>query len=194
MNIFELKKIFPTKRSPSSALQVTMVAATLLLGGCTTDGTNFSNFDLSKTDWFNQSKGGPKKTVTLARDPEVLADDNNIEAAIHNAVELARQKRFVEARYILTEIRERQDPNKDGYQAVSCAMALLALREGNIRTFKRIARQLDAALGGPINVAPSYVEVISLYRVLTDQALPVNAPDGIKRLKDQHFPLEKAKL
>ena len=186
-----------TNKTEASAFRATKTALALtcfLITGCTTNGTNFSNFSLGKVDWFNQSTDAQKGTMTLARDPELLVNDNDLQAAIHNAVELAEQKRFVEARHILAEVRELQNPEKDGYRAVTCAIALLALREGNIRVFKRTGRQLDEALGQPINVAPSYVEVISLYRVLTDQTLPVNVPKGIKRLKEQHFPLEKAKL
>jgi hypothetical protein len=171
-----------------------LVLTCFLITGCTTDGTNLSNFNIGKNDWFNQSNETSKGTLALARDPEALTDDNDIQAAVHNAVELAGQKRFVEARHILAEVREFQDPDKEGYLAITCAMALLALREGNIQTFKRTARQLDTALDQPLNVASSYLEVISLYRVLADKTLPVNVPKGIKRLKEQHFPLEKAKL
>ncbi|MBT3914030.1 MAG: hypothetical protein HOF22_12685 [Verrucomicrobia bacterium] len=175
-------------------IKIALVFMCFLITGCTTDSTNFSNFNLGNGNWFNQAKSTPKTPTPLARDPALLIDDNDIQTAIHNAVELTKQKRFVEARQILAEVRELQDPDKDGYRAVTCAMALLALREGNIRVFKRTARQLDRALGQPVNVASSYVEVISLYRVLSDQTLPVNIPKAMKRLKEQYFPLEKAKL
>jgi hypothetical protein len=177
--------------------KVALVFMCFLITGCTTDGTNFANFanfNIGKGNWFDQAKSAPKTPTPLARDPDLLIDDNDIQTAIHNAVELTKQKRFVEARKILAEVRELQDPGKDGYRAVTCAMALLALREGNIRVFKRTARQLDRALGQPVRVAPSYVEVISLYRVLSDQTPPVNIPKAMKRLKEQYFPLEKAKL
>ena len=173
--------------SPKAAL----VLALFLITGCATDN---NTLQLGKDDWFNKAGGSSPFVITLARDPGVLAEDGGIQTALHNVVQLANQKRFVEARHILAGVRELQDSEKDGYQAVTCAMALLALREGDIRTFKRIAHQLDAALGEPVKVAPSYVEVISLYRLLTKNTLPVNAPEGMKRLKEQHFPTEKAKL
>ena len=171
--------------------KATLVAVLLLITGCATDN---NKLQVGTVDWFNKPGGSSPAIVTLARDPGVLKEDGGIQTALQNVVELANQKRFVEARHILAEVRELQDPEKDGYQAVTCAMALLALREGSIRTFKRIAHQLDAALGEPVKVAPSYVEVISLYRLLSQNSLPVNAPEGMKRLKEQHFPTEKAKL
>jgi hypothetical protein len=188
-------KISSHKRSqlPKSLSLVHASVFTLfLLGGCATDVSNLASF--GKVDWFKEPKDSAKATLTLAGDPNALADDGNIQTAIHNAVALTNQKRFAEARHILAEVREIQDPEEDGYRAVTCAMALLALREGRIETFKRTARQLDLALGEPINVPSSYVQVISLYRVLSNKTLPVNVPDGVKRLKDRHFPMENAKL
>ena len=171
--------------------KATLVAVLLLITGCATDN---NKLQVGTVDWFNKPGGSSPAIVTLARDPGVLKEDGGIQTALQNVVELANQKRFVEARHILAEVRELQDPEKDGYQAVTCSMALLALREGNIRTFKRIAYQLDAAIGEPVKVSPSYVEVISLYRLLSQNTLPVNAPEGMKRLKEQHFPTEKANL
>jgi hypothetical protein len=66
-------------------------------------------------------------------------------------------------------------------------MALLALREGNIATFRRIARQLDESLGTPVRVDISYVDVISLYRAMENRDLPVNAHHQFQTLKEKHF-------
>ena len=181
-----------SKDSPLVLLpKTTLIAVLFLIAGCATDN---NTLQVGTVDWFNKPGESKPAIVTLARDPSVLKEDGGIQTALQNVVELANQKRFVEARHILAGVRQLQDPEKDGYQALSCAMALLALREGNIRIFKRIAHQLDATLGEPVKVAPSYVEVISLYRLLSQNSLPVNAPEGMKRLKEQHFPTEKAKL
>jgi len=122
----------------------------------------------------------------------VLANGTEVEVAIHNAIELSRQKRFVEARHILADVRALQNPKSDGYRAVSCAMALLALREGNIKSFQRLARQLDSSLGTPVRVSPSYLGVISLYRAINNQNLPVNAPDKFRQFKEGFFPTMSA--
>ena len=181
---------FPPLRS--GALPTALVITTLLLGGCVTDDNIFSNFKTGDLRWFNSAEPSSSESVEIARDPNVLANGTEIEVAVHNAIELSRQKRFVEARHLLADVRELQDPKSDGYRAVSCAMALLALREGNIRTFQRLARQLDTSLGTPVRVAPSYVEVISLHRAINNQNLPVNAPAKFHQLKEGFFPTLKA--
>ena len=192
MNTPSLSKSLTAIGHARAPLRIFAVTGMLLLGACTTDGATFTNLGMSNVDWFTASETISEGSISLSRDVDVLADGNDLEVSIHNAVELARQKRFVEARYLLAGVRDRQDPKEDGYRAITCAMALLALREGDIRTFKRTARQLDAALGEPINVTPSYVEVISLYRVLTNKNLPVNAPEGMQRLKERHFSTQSA--
>ena len=169
-------------------LSITLVITTLLLGGCVTDDNIFSDFGKNNLSWFNSPETGKSEAIVLARDSSVLANGNETEVSIHNAIELSRQKRFLEAREILANVRALQDPDSDGYRAVSCAMALLALREGNIRNFQRLARQLDTSLGTPVRVSPSYVEVISLYRAINNQSLPVNAPRKFHQFKAGFFP------
>ena len=53
--------------------------------------------------------------------------------------------------------------------------------------FRRLGRQLDKSLGAPVRVDPGYVEVISLYRAAVGQSLPVNAPEGIRKLAAKYF-------
>jgi len=164
----------------------------MLLGGCVTDDNIFSEFGTNNLTWFNSAEPGEGEGVVIARDPKLLANGTEIEVSIHNAIELSRQKRFIEARQILANVRALQDPRGDGYRAVTCAMALLALKEGNIQNFKRLARQLDASLGVPVRVTPSYVEVISLYRAINNQSLPVNAPAKFRHFKESFFPTQSA--
>ena len=175
-------------RSRGGALSIALVITTMSLGGCVTDDNIFSNFGTNNLSWFNSAEPIASESVVIARDSNVLANGTKIEVSVHNAIELSRQKRFVEARQILADVRALQDPKSDGYRAVSCAMALLALREGNIKSFQRLARQLDTSLGEPVRVSPSYVEVISLYRAINNQNLPVNAPDKFDQLKERFFP------
>ncbi len=164
-----------------------LLLASFLLGGCQTGANSFPEFGLSELNWFNSSQPGVAETVVLPRDPASLANGGRVEKALHNAVELSRQKRFVEARHLLFEVRALQDRDSDGHHAISCAMALLALREGNIATFRRIARQLDESLGTPVRVDISYVDVISLYRAMENRDLPVNAHHQFQTLKEKHF-------
>ena len=66
-------------------------------------------------------------------------------------------------------------------------MALVTLKEGDLATFKRVARQLDMSLGQPVHVEEPYVEVVTLYRTITGESLPVNAPEMMRRFKDRYF-------
>ena len=179
-------------KSWSSVLPITLVVTTMLLGGCVADNNMFSDFGSNNLSWFNSPEPSASESVVIARDSNVLANGIEIEVSIHNAIELSRQKRFVEARHILADVRALQDQESDGYRAVSCAMALLALREGNIKSFRRLARQLDNSLGTPVRVSPSYVGVISLYRAINNQNLPVNAPDKFRQFKEGFFPTMSA--
>jgi len=175
-------------RSRGGALPIALVVTAVLLGGCAADDNIFSNFGTNNPSWFNSAEPSASESVVIARDSNVLANGTEVEVAIHNAIELSRQKRFVEARHILADVRALQNPKSDGYRAVSCAMALLALREGNIKSFQRLARQLDSSLGTPVRVSPSYLGVISLYRAINNQNLPVNAPDKFRQFKKGFFP------
>ena len=175
--------------SPHGAKIFSVIVVAGLMAGCASDG---SFTGMEGLNWLNPPK--PVQTVVLARDPASLAGGSQVEKIIHDAVELSRQKRFSEARLLLTEVREVQKRDNEGYQAVSSAMALLALREGDIGAFRRIARQLDASLGHPVRVVNAYVDVISLYRAMNNRNLPVNATEPMKALKEWLFATESARL
>jgi len=125
--------------------------------------------------------------VVLAKQAAALNPSSPVEAIIRDVLELAEQKRFTEARNVLAELRESQPRRSDGYRASTATMALLALKAGDFPMFRRLARQLDKSLGAPVRVDPGYVEVISLYRAAVGQSLPVNAPDGIRKLAAKYF-------
>jgi hypothetical protein len=163
------------------------VMSLALLGGCQTGTGGFSGLGFDGTDWFSSSEQGETTSIVLARDPAMLANGSAIERALYNAVELTQQKRFQEARHLLSDARGTQLPSSDGYRAITCAMAVLSLKEGDLATFKRVARQLDLSLGKPINVDERYVEVITLYRTFAQESLPVNAPAPMRRFKDRYF-------
>jgi hypothetical protein len=179
-------------RDPSSpntkrrtALVIAKLIVAIALGGCANGYV--PSIGLPDLGLFNGTgKGanaGPE--VTLARDPAALGTGTAAESTIRNALDLADQKRFTEARHLMAQVRAVQSPGTDGFQAATCAMALLALREGDMGAFRRIGRQLDADLGRPVLVDPAYVEVVALYRVIAGADLPVNAPQGIKRLGER---------
>lgn len=163
------------------------VLVALFLAGCASGNNPFANMGLNEFDWFESREPMRKDTVILARNPAALAGESEVELALRNAVALSEKKRFAEARHLLADIRSIQEPDSEGYRALSGSMALTALHEGDIAAFRRVARQLDDSLGRPIHVDISYVEVISLYRAMTFQGLPVNTPDNIRAFKERYF-------
>lgn len=172
-----------------------LLIAAFLIGGCSSDAGLFGAEGFSRPRLLgpNGAAPGQGEKVVLARDPAVLANGSEVEVAIHNAVELSRQKRFAEARRLLDRVRANQPSGSDGFQAIGCAMALLALSEGDIGTFRRIAGQLDDSLGSPVRVPPAYVEVITLYRAIVRKALPVNAPESMKSLEHMLPDVQRAR-
>mgnify|MGYP006893822526 CR=1 FL=1 len=170
------------------------ISTALVLSGCASGSNDMSGFGLSGMDWFNSAEPSKDESFVVVTKPSKYGSGNDQEAVLHNAIELAQQKRFLEARILLTELRKIQHRESDGYRALSSAMALLALREGDIKTFRRIAHQLDASLGNPVRVPPAYVEVVSLYRAISIQSLPVNAPERIQQMRDRLLPAETASI
>jgi hypothetical protein len=170
------------------------IITALILAGCSSDGEGMSGFDISGMQWFNSSEPSTEESFNVGRNPSRLGSGIGQEVFLHNAIELAEQKRFIEARVQLGELRDIQHRESDGYRAISTAMALLALREGDIKAFRRISRQLDTSLDQPVRVPPAYAEVVSLYRAMSQQSLPVNAPEKIQQLRDRLLPVETAGL
>ena len=157
------------------------VLAAMFLAGCVSDGNLFPDM----RGWIQEPVR--EGSVILARDPAALAGESEVEAALYDAVELSEKKHFAEARHLLADIRSIQKPDSEGYQALSGAMALTALREGDLTAFRRAARQLDDSLGRPVRVNAAHVEVVSLYRAMTFQTMPVNAPDDFRVFREKYF-------
>ena len=173
---------------------MTATVTVIMLAGCSSSGEGMSGFGLSNMQWFNSAEPSTEESFNVGRDPANLGSGSTQEADVQDAIELAEQKRFLEARILLAEVRDIQDRESDGYRAISCAMAILALRDGDIRTFRRVARQLDASLGNPVRVPPAYTEIVSLYRAMSNQSLPVNAPERIQQMRDRLLPPETASI
>lgn len=171
-----------------------ILALVLVTSSCANQSQSFPDLSATGLSWFQSTKQKSNQTMVMARDPKLLVGGNQAQVAIHNAVELAAQKRFVEARHLLSEIREVQGPKTDGYQGLTCAMALLALRQGDIKAFQRLGRQLDNSLGQPVRVPGPYVDVVSLYRAINNQNLPVNSREGVRRLKASSFSIKRVSL
>lgn len=166
--------------------------ALLLVTGCSSNDGGMSGFGISGMNWFNSNEPSTEESFRVGSNSSSSGLESSKELIIQNSIELAEQKRFLEARILLGELRDIQHRESDGYRALSTSMALLALREGDVGTFKRIARQLDNSLGTPVRVPPAYTEVVSLYRAMSQQSLPVNSPESFQQMRDKLLPVETA--
>ena len=179
------------ERNPATKTIFSMLAAALFLTGCQTMGGQvFSNFDV----FGSPNKFMVGEDVVLPRDRRALDGQSGVASSLRLAVELDQQKRFAEARHLISQVRSIQSTKSDGYQVTTASMAILALKEGNFFAFKRIARQLDASLGNPVRVEAPHTAIITLYRAVSGKALPVNAPENMKTLKDKYPPVRNAQL
>lgn len=179
-----------TNSFKSRAIKVKFVSLMVLvtLTGCVSSGQEFGSVSSTSENWYSfWPSSSENNEYTLPRSRSELSSKNELETIIDQSMQLAGQKRYSEARYLLNTVRSNQKVGSQGYKSVTCSMALLAIKEGDISGFRRYARQLDRALGEQISVDPAYVEVVSLYRILENKNLPVNAPDGMTRLKTK-FP------
>lgn len=171
--------------------RIVALALSLVVSACSSNGS-IPGFEAGGFDWFNSNETALSDDAYANRNQALLANGSDAELAIFNAVELAEQKRFAEARQILAEVRDLQPASSDGFRALTCAMAIAALREGQINIFERLAAQLDNSMGRQVRVDANYVEVISLYRAINGLPLPVNAPPRFQKFKGRYFGTENA--
>jgi len=156
-----------TKRLPALALPVV-----LFLAACQT------------TEWDSGGwRGQPAHALseqmkTMPHDPAAL-EENGAGGIIRNALALAEQKRFPEARDQLAVLREHQEIHGEGYRSVTAAMASVSLKSGDISGFRRIARQLESGIERDIRVDPGIVDIIALARHLDGRPVPVNTTQSL---------------
>ena len=177
-----------SRRSGCMGRVLVVCALALGVSACSTAMPDFSAANIPMLGGFGKEEQVETGyEVVLAKQAASLNPNSPVEAMVRDALDLARQKRFAEATSILAELRESQPRPSEGYQASTATMALLALKAGDFPMFRRLGRQLDRSLGLPVRVDGAYVEVISLYRAAVGKNLPVNAPDGIKKLAAKYF-------
>jgi hypothetical protein len=191
MYIYKIDRHTKSSASFTNCIRPTILVCATVFGltACSANLPDFSATNISMLGGFTkeEKKVDAGYEVVLAKQAAALNPSSPVEAIIRDVLELAEQKRFTEARNVLAELRESQPRRSDGYRASTATMALLALKAGDFPMFRRLARQLDKSLGAPVRVDQGYVEVISLYRAAVGQSLPVNAPDGIRKLIAKYF-------
>lgn len=168
------------------------IAALLIMGtvtGCSSTGS-IPLIESNGFDWFASDEVTLSENLSGYENPTLRANGSDVEMAVANAIELSRQKRFAEARHILSGLRQLQPIGSEAYEALTCSMAITALRSGEIDVFIQLAGELDDITGNQVRANPEYVDVISLYRIVSGEALPVNARSGFNTLKHRYFATE----
>ena len=190
-NLLSGNKLNQERRIANMGRNMILTLSILFLASCQATGAdNLSNFSL----FGPPTKLVPGEDVVLPRDSRVLSQQSGVGSTLRIVVELDQQKRFGEARHLLSQLRGAQPNESEGYQVVTNSMAVLALKEGDFASFKRLSRQLDVSLGTPVRVEDPHSPIITLYRAVTGKTLPVNAPPHMRMLKDKYAPTEKAQL
>lgn len=161
---------------------ITLTGLFILLAGCQTMDSNFSAFIENKPTY------GLAETVVLPKDYRQIAGKSAAENMILNAMELVNRKRYTEAQALLREVRDLQYRGSEGFHGITNAMAVIALKKGDLPSFKRLGASLDVSLGKPLKVPTKHLSVISLVRVFNGEPLPINAPESVTAFRNTYLP------
>lgn len=151
------------------------LSLSILLGGCAENG------DLMRAvGWFSPQAGGPpqKTVLALPDDPSSLGTEGT-EGALRNAMELAKAKRFPEARALLDELAGQLPPDSDFWRSVKCAEMVLALRGNELPALMASAEAVERNLKDSLRPPGECVAQLSIARALRGQPLPLNAPESL---------------
>jgi len=149
--------------------------SSLFLAGCAENG------DLTKAvNWFNRSPASPpqKTVIALPDDPEALGTDG-VEGNLRNAMELAKVKRFAEARAIMSDVAGQYPPDSDFWLSVKCSEMVLALRGNDLPALAEAAEAVERNLKDPLRPPGECVSQLSIARALRGQPLPLNIPESL---------------
>jgi len=151
------------------------LATGLLLSGCAENGDM-----MRAVGWFGrQTAAPPQKTVlALPETPDALGTEG-MEGAIRNAMELAKAKRFTEARATMADLARQVPPDSDLWRSLKCSEMILALRGNDLRGLIEGADAVERNLRDPLRPPLECVSQISIARALRGQPLPLNAPESL---------------
>jgi hypothetical protein len=164
-------------RSISGTLRLCGAAfvTTFLLAGCAENG------DLTKAvSWFSRPAAvvSQKTVLALPEDPDALGTEG-LEGSLRNAMELAKAKRFAEARAIMAEIASQMPPESDFWRSLKCSEMVLALRGNELPALIEAAEAVERNLKDTLRPPGECVSQLSIARALRGQPLPLNVPDSL---------------
>ena len=153
----------------------------IVLAGCQTMDPNFSSF-LDSDSNFNIPE-----QIILPRDHSEIRGKSRAETNVYNAIELGKQKRYTEADKLLREVRGLQYKDGEAYRSITNALAVIALKRGDLGAFRRLAGELDILLGKPLRVPTKHLSIISLERAISGGPLPLNVPERFRQFRNNYF-------
>jgi hypothetical protein len=174
----EKKRMAGFVRGPARRRAAGLVAATLaaaLLAGCAENGDM-----MRAVGWFNRAMPGiPQKTVLVLPDTPDALGTEGMEGSLRNAMELAKAKRFAEAREIMAGLAGGLPPDSDLWRSVKCSEMVLALRGNDLAALLESAEAVERNLRDPLRPPVECVSQLSIASALRGRPLPLNAPDSL---------------
>jgi hypothetical protein len=153
----------------------TAFLTTFLLAACAETG------DFTKAvGWFSRAVPGlpQKAVVALPDDPGALATEG-VEGSLRNSMELAKAKRFAEARAIMADLAGQMPPDSDFWRSIKCSEMVLALRGNELPALMEAAEAVERNLKDPLRPPGECVSQLSIARALRGQPLPLNVPESL---------------
>jgi hypothetical protein len=146
----------------------------LTLAGCSENG------QFRGLAWFQPqpSFAAKPELVTLPESADGLGTEG-IEGALRNALDLARQKRFAEARAIMGDVASTYPVGSDLWRVIKCSEMTLAIRGNEPALLVSGADAVERTLRDPLRPPRECVIQLSIARAVQGKPLPVNAPDTL---------------
>ena len=154
---------------------IAILLAAGLLAGCA------ENSDMMKAvSWFKRPDNAPpqKTVLALPEMPDALGLEG-FEGGLRNAMELARAKRFPEARAMIADLAGQIPPESDLWRSLKCSEMTLALRGNDLVALIEAGEAVERNLKDPLRPPPDCVAQVAVARALRGRPLPLNAPDTL---------------
>ena len=155
-------------------LAVTLIAAALTTG-CAENGDLFRGMS-----WFQKpARAGAEKTYVTLPDGTAGLGTEGLEGSLRNAMDLAKSKRFDEARAALNDLSSSLAPGSELWRAVKSSELTLAIRGGDLAVLVTSADAVERTLRDPLRPPKECVQQLAIARAVRGRPLPINTPEGL---------------
>ncbi|MBM4073406.1 MAG: hypothetical protein FJ271_31455 [Planctomycetes bacterium] len=160
--------------STRGTLAVALVAVALTTG-CAENGEMFRGMS-----WFQKpALAGAEKTYVTLPDGVTGLGSEGLEGSLRNAMDLAKAKRFDEARAALNDLSGSLAPGSEIWRAVKCSELTLAIRGGDLAALVTSADAVERTLRDALRPPNECVQQLAIARAIRGRPLPINTPEGL---------------